>query len=79
MKKILHILLLSFFVISCSSDNDEPTVVDQPTKALEGKQVFRIELKELTAKNQSVGNQKKIIGASLLPKNMSCVYGIDSC
>lgn len=66
MKKIVHILLLSFFVISCSSDNDEPTVVDEPTIALEGKQIFRIDLKQLTAKSQSVGNQKKLDPAFVL-------------
>ena len=66
MKKIIHILLISFFVISCSSDNDEPTVVDEPTMALEGKQVFRIDLKELTAKSLSLGNQKNLEPAFVL-------------
>lgn len=66
MKKIVHILLLSFFVISCSSDNDEPAIVDEPTIALEGKQIFRIDLKQLTAKSQSVGNQKKLDPAFVL-------------
>ncbi len=55
------ILLVSFVVFSCSSDNDELTVpLDKESKVLEGKQVFRIDLKNLTAKNQSVGNQKKL-------------------
>tara|TARA_R110000744_G_C19335030_1_gene558933 strand:- start:79 stop:1764 length:1686 start_codon:yes stop_codon:yes gene_type:complete len=66
MKKIFHILLLSFFVISCSSDNDEPNLGYEPTIALEGKQVFRIDLKELTAKSQSVENQKKLDPAFVL-------------
>ncbi len=66
MKKIFHILLLSFFVISCSSDNDEPNLVDEPTIALEGKQVFRIDLKELSAKSQFLENQKKLEPAFVL-------------
>ena len=66
MKKIFHILLLSFFVISCSSDNDEPNLVDEPTIALEGKQVFRIDLKELLAKSQFLENQKKLEPAFVL-------------
>lgn len=66
MKKIYQILLLSFFVISCSSDNDEPPVIDEPTLALEGKQAFRINLKELTAKRQSVESQKNLDPAFVL-------------
>ena len=65
MKKILYILLLSVFIISCSSD-DGPTLVDEPNIALNGKQIFRIEDKYLTAKNQSVGNQKKLDPAFVL-------------
>ncbi len=66
MKKIVHILLLSVFFISCSSDNDEPTIIDKPTIASEGIQVFRIDVKELTAKGQSVENPKKIDPAFVL-------------
>ncbi len=59
MKKILFVLLLSVFVFSCSSDNDEPIKpIDEETKVFEGKQIFRVDVKELTAKNLSVGNQK---------------------
>ncbi|MFL1895276.1 leucine-rich repeat domain-containing protein [Aquimarina sp. 2-A2] len=57
MNKIFHILFLSFFVLSCSPDNDEPTIPIEG-KQVEGKQVFRIDLKKLTAKNLSVGNKK---------------------
>lgn len=66
MKNIFHILLLALFVISCSSDIDEPIIIDEPTIVLEGKQVFRIDLKELTAKSQSVENQKKLDPESVL-------------
>lgn len=67
MKKILNIFLLSFFFISCSLDKDDSTtVVEEPIIALEGKQVFRIDLNELTAKGQSVGSQKKIDPAFVL-------------
>ena len=52
--------------MACSSDNDEPTLADEPTIALEGKQVFRIALKELTAKSQAAGNQKKLDPAFVL-------------
>ncbi|TLF40765.1 leucine-rich repeat domain-containing protein [Maribacter aurantiacus] len=60
MKKIFHILLLSFFVISCSSDNDEPSLEGEPTEVLEGKQIFRIDLKSLTAKGISADKQKNL-------------------
>lgn len=60
MKKIFHILLLSFFVISCSSNNDEPSLEGEPTEVLQGKQVFRIDLKSLTAKGISVDKQKNL-------------------
>jgi hypothetical protein len=67
MKKILFVLLVSVFVFSCSSDNDEPTIpTDNETIVLEGKQIFRIDLKELTAKSLSVGNQKNLEPAFVL-------------
>jgi len=66
MKKIVHFLLLSLFVFSCSSEKDEPTVIEEPIAALEGKQVFRIDVKELSAKRQSIGNQKKLDPAFVL-------------
>ncbi|MEP3210039.1 MAG: hypothetical protein ABJN95_12650 [Maribacter sp.] len=66
MKKLLHAFLLSIFVISCSSDNGEPNVIDQPTIELDGKQVFRIDVKELSAKSQAVATQKKLDPAFVL-------------
>lgn len=59
MKKISYILLLSFLVISCSSDNDESSPVDEPTVSLEGQQVFRIDLKALSAKTE-INKQKDV-------------------
>lgn len=67
MKKILFVLLVSVFVFSCSSDNDEPIIpADNETIVLEGKQVFRIGLKELSSKSLSVGNQKNLEPAFVL-------------
>lgn len=67
MKKLLYVLLLSVFVISCSSDNDEPTTpIDKETVVITGKQIFRIDLKELVAKNSSAGKQKNLEPAFVL-------------
>ncbi|MBQ4915011.1 hypothetical protein J8L85_11220 [Maribacter sp. MMG018] len=71
MKKMWLILLLSFFTISCSSDSDDPTVTDDPTKndpivESEGGQIFRIDLMQITAKNQSEGIQKSLEPAFVL-------------
>lgn len=66
MKKIAYLLLLTLLVISCSSDNDEPTVIDKPIVVLDGKQVFRIDVKQLTAKSLAIGNQKKLDPAFVL-------------
>lgn len=51
MKKLIYILFASFFIISCSSDNE-----DQVVK--EGKQVFRLDTKALSAKT-TFGNTQK--------------------
>ena len=51
MKKIFNILFASLLVISCSSDNEDPiTPIDDEKLVAEGKQVFRINLKEISAK-----------------------------
>jgi Leucine Rich Repeat (LRR) protein len=51
MKKIFYFLFVSLLVISCSSDNEDPvTPIDNPSSVAEGKQVFRIQINELSAK-----------------------------
>ncbi len=67
MKNIFYLLLASLVLVSCSSDNDEPiTPIDKETIVTEGKQVFRIDLKELAAKNISPGSQKNLEPAFVL-------------
>ncbi len=62
----MYLFLLSVFVVSCSSDADEPTVVTPPTVASEGTQVFRIDVKELAEKKPAVGNPKLLDPAFVL-------------
>lgn len=60
MKNVFYILLLSFFIISCSSGDDSTDPIDKEIETALGKQVFRIDLKELTAKGESDGAQKNL-------------------
>ena len=60
MKKILYFLFVSLFFISCSTDNEgSASPIDDEPIVADGKQVFRIDLKELSAKTV-LSNQKKL-------------------
>lgn len=67
MKKLFYILFASLFVISCSSENEAPilpiddgALIDNDSLVKEGKQVFRIDLKELSAKTALGSGQKNL-------------------
>lgn len=65
MKKILYSLFVLLIVIACSSDNEEAPKIDTPLAAV-GKQVFRIDIKELTAKTGSSNGIKNLEPAFVL-------------
>lgn len=57
MKKLIYVLFVSFLYISCSSDNENPIT---PINVEEGKQIFRVGLKEISAK-ATLGIGQKIL------------------
>lgn len=61
MKKLFYILFAFLLVISCSSDKE-----DNETLVTEGKQVFRIDVKELSAKTALGRSQKDLVPAYAL-------------
>lgn len=53
MKKIFYILSISLLIVSCSSDNENPAgPIDDEVSVAEGNQIFRIDVKELSAKTE---------------------------
>ncbi|MFS4447558.1 leucine-rich repeat domain-containing protein [Maribacter sp. 2307UL18-2] len=60
MKKLFYILFASLYVISCSSDNDPIPPIDNEVVVKEGKHVFRIATKALSAKTVLEGTQKNL-------------------
>ena len=61
MRKILYILSISILIVSCSSDNENPAgPIDDEVSVAEGNQVFRIDLKELSAKTEVRSQQKDL-------------------
>ena len=68
MKKLYFLLLACLLVlISCSSDNEESTLpIERNPIAVEGKQVFQIEIKEITAKTSTGNIQKNLEPAYVL-------------
>ncbi|WP_281540267.1 leucine-rich repeat domain-containing protein [Maribacter aestuarii] len=60
MKKVIFFLFASLLAISCSSDIEDPiTPIDDEIEVGEGKQVFRVDLKELSAK-KALSNEKNL-------------------
>lgn len=66
MKKIFYFFFVSIFFIFYSSETDDPVSVDGEPLVTEGKQVFRIDLKEITAKTVLGNSQKNLEPAFVL-------------